>query len=91
MTTRNAGAGILIAALLAGCGTLSPTRSDPEPGRQNPPPVNLGGYNAAFKQGYADGCASAGSSQRRNESRYKSDTDYMIGWNDGNSVCRKGR
>jgi hypothetical protein len=56
------------------------------------PQVNLGGYSDTFKQGYADGCESAGArSPRRNEGRYKTEADYMMGWNDGYSACRKGR
>lgn len=54
-------------------------------------PVNLSGYNATFRQGYADGCASAGSSRRRDEARYKAEMDYMMGWNDGHAVCGKRR
>jgi len=55
-------------------------------------PVNLGGFSPAFKQGYTDGCENAGAlSQRRNEARYKSEADYMQGWNDGYSVCSRGR
>jgi hypothetical protein len=55
-------------------------------------PVNLSGYSPSFRQGYSDGCDSAGSlSQRRNENRYKSETDYMMGWNDGFSVCQRRR
>lgn len=85
----NACGGMLLAALLAGCAAISsPERA--EPAQPNPPPVNLSGYNTSFRQGYADGCASAGSrNPRRDESRYKTETDYMMGWNDGNSVCRR--
>jgi len=55
-------------------------------------PVNLGGFSPAFKQGYTDGCESAGAlSQRRDEARYKSESDYMQGWNDGYSVCSRSR
>jgi hypothetical protein len=44
----------------------------------------------AFKQGYVDGCDSAGSrDQRRDEGRYKSDRDYLLGWNDGYAICRR--
>lgn len=50
------------------------------------PRYNLTGYSAAFKQGYADACASP---RRRNADRFKSDTDYSMGWQDGSSVCRK--
>ena len=75
---------LLAGAALAGCGGMG--SREPQP-----PPVNLSGYSAAFKQGYADGCASAGSRTRRDEGRYNSETDYMMGWNDGNSVCKKKR
>jgi hypothetical protein len=54
--------------------------------------VNLSGYSAAFRQGYAEGCESAGNrATRRNEARYQSEADYMMGWNDGFSACRRGR
>ena len=55
-------------------------------------PVNLGGFSPAFKQGYSDGCESAGArSQRRDEARYRTEWEYMQGWNDGYSVCSRGR
>jgi hypothetical protein len=80
---RRYGAPFLL-ALLAGCGAFAPERKAS--------PVNLSGYSPTFKQGYADGCGSAGALvQRRDEVRYKADADYMMGWNDGNSVCRRGR
>jgi len=79
---RRLATGFALAALLAGCAVQGP----------KPPQVNLGGYSASFKQGYAEGCESAGTrGQRRNEGRYKSEADYMMGWNDGFSVCRRGR
>jgi hypothetical protein len=81
----------LLAGALSACAQFPGGRSSapPEPSK---PAVNLSGYNAAFKAGYSDGCSSAGgSSQRRNEQRYKADTDYMMGWNDGFSVCGKRR
>ena len=53
-------------------------------------PVNLAGYSTAFKQGYTDGCESASArSQRRDEGRYRTGSEYMQGWNDGYSVCAK--
>lgn len=74
----------LAAGLVAGCGS-----TPPEPKARV---VNQSGYSEAFKQGYSEGCESAGGrGQRRNESRYKTEVDYMIGWNDGYSACRKGR
>lgn len=81
---------ILLVTLLAGCGAIGPT-SEPVPERKPEPRVNLSGYSAAFKQGYSDGCDSAGSRQRRDEKRFKTETDYMMGWNDGFSVCQRGR
>ena len=75
--------GLLLAALLAGCGAIAPER---KPDQR----VNLSGYSPSFKQGYSDGCESAGSrGQRRDESRYKTEADYMMGWNDGFSVCQR--
>lgn len=71
----------LIGAMLAGC-TAAPG--------PKPPQVNLGGYSETFRQGYAEGCESAGSRiQRRNEARYKTEADYVMGWNDGFSVCKR--
>ena len=53
--------------------------------------INQSGYSAAFRQGYADGCNSVNAARRRNEQRYQSDTDYMMGWNDGFSICSRRR
>jgi hypothetical protein len=50
------------------------------------PRVNLAGYSPAFKQGYADACAT-----RRNAERFKSDIDYSMGWQDGSTACRSAR
>jgi len=87
-------------ALFAGCATAprseppvrpaDPATAPSQPSVQRPappPPVNLSGYSAAFKQGYTDGCASARGSLRRDDARFRSDNDYMMGWSDGNSVC----
>jgi hypothetical protein len=48
------------------------------------PRYNLAGYSAAFKEGYADACAS-----RRDENRFTADADYQMGWSDGRSLCAK--
>jgi hypothetical protein len=77
--------------MLSACAQFPGGRSS-GPAAQPKPPVNLSGYNAAFKQGYTDGCSSSGGgSRQRDDSRYKADTDYMMGWNDGFSVCAKRR
>jgi len=68
---------MLLAALLAACGTPA-----------QHPRFNIAGSSAAFKRGHADGCASAGGAQRRDERQYRDDADYMMGWNDGHSACK---
>lgn len=79
-------------ALIAGCAgwqqQQQQQQSQPLPPEQR---VNQTGYSSAFRQGYADGCNSVQSARRRNEQRYQSDTNYMMGWNDGFSICSKRR
>lgn len=74
----------LAALLAAGCATQY--RSYPS---RPAAPVNLSGYSEAFRQGYSDGCASSGGAFQRNDQRYRSDADYRMGWDDGNSICRR--
>jgi hypothetical protein len=103
MTGRRYAAAMLF-VLTGGCASTSPTPPPPpapstkpqtmpvEPGPQGSRKINrnLSGYSLAFKQGYVQGCESAESaSQRRDESRYKKDADYAMGWNDGYSLCRR--
>jgi len=70
----------LVATLLGACAN-----------QQALPPrhVNQSGYSTAFKQGYADGCDSVQGTRRRDERRYRKDADYMIGWDDGYSACKR--
>jgi len=73
----------LYAALISACagdGTGAPGAKPAAPQR-----YNLTGYSAEFKQGYGDACATP---RRRDEARFKSDGDYKMGWNDGQSICR---
>lgn len=80
----------LLAALVGGCASGAGGGGDGEPDRRAATrPVNLSGFSSAFRQGYADGCDSAAGSPRRNESRYKTDAQYLQGWDDGNSACRR--
>jgi hypothetical protein len=51
--------------------------------------INLSGYPREFREGYADGCASARGSLKKDEARYKSDTQYAAGWKDGMGICAK--
>jgi len=71
--------------LLAGMTLVAACAGPQPPARQ----VNQSGYSAAFKQGYADGCDSTRAARRRDEQRYQKDADYMMGWNDGSSICSK--
>lgn len=72
---------ILALALAAGC------TSQPAPAPQ--PEVNLSGYPSAFRDGYADGCASVNAARQRDEARFMSDANYAQGWRDGYDICRR--
>ena len=73
---------IVVALLVAGCASHTAPTAD-KPG------VNLSGYSPAFRAGYADGCASVDAARKRDEPRFKSDTDYARGWQDGYDICRR--
>jgi hypothetical protein len=74
--------------LIPGCATEPKTTPAPAPAERKAAPAaryNLTGYSVGFKEGYSDACASP---PRRSEQRYKGDTQYQMGWNDGQSLCR---
>jgi len=73
---------VFVTALFAGCAS-QPASTPAAPG------VNLSGYPAAFRAGYADGCNSVNAARKRDESRFKSDADYARGWQDGYEICRR--
>lgn len=77
---RCTGAVLLAAVLLAACGSTAPRTAAPR--------FNLSGYSPAFQRGHADGCTSAGGTQRRDDKRFRDDADYMMGWNDGRAACK---
>ncbi|CAG0978867.1 hypothetical protein BURK1_01632 [Burkholderiales bacterium] len=88
----------LSAALLAGCATVgtppapeAPPSAPPLPRTAEPPPpnVNLSGFPLPYRQGYADGCASASGPQRRDGARFSADANYRTGWQDGLALCRR--
>jgi hypothetical protein len=90
----------LCAALLAGCASLPPSGDAPAPAQPSappiprnveppPPPVNLTGFPLPYRQGYADGCASATGPQRRDATRFSGDGNYRTGWHDGLATCKK--
>ncbi len=82
-------AAVAVTFALGACAGLSGQRSADVPAARSAPRVNLSGYNAAFKEGYADGCDSVRQAPRRNAKRYGTDTDYTMGWNDGRAMCAR--
>ncbi len=88
--------------LVAGCATTGPPSAPasapparptapPTPANVEPPPanVNLSGFPLPYRQGYADGCASAGGAERKDTTRFAADGNYRTGWQDGLALCRK--
>jgi len=71
-------------AAAAAFGLLAACALQPGAGPAN---VNLNGYPPAFKEGYADGCASAMGSYMRSDKRFRSDAQYGQGWRDGRDIC----
>jgi hypothetical protein len=70
-----------------------PTRptAPPLPANVEPPPpaVNLSGFPLPYRQGYADGCASATGPERKDTARFGADGNYRTGWQDGLALCRR--
>lgn len=54
------------------------------------PTYNLSGYPPATKEGYIDGCETAKKTRYgyKDEQRYRSDSQYRMGWDDGFAICR---
>jgi hypothetical protein len=73
--------------LFGACATVQESTGPAGAQNKPAPPVryNLAGYSTAFKQGYADACATP---RRQNAGRFRSDTDYSMGWTDGSTACR---
>jgi hypothetical protein len=53
-----------------------------------PPKMNLSGFPLPYRQGYADGCASATGAERKDATRFSSDMNYRTGWTDGRALCK---
>ncbi len=86
----------LTIAILAGCAgqpISGPETIPPAPAPRAPtaaaPGVNLSGYPAAFRAGYVDGCNSVDGVRKRDDVRFKNETDYAQGWRDGNDICKR--
>jgi hypothetical protein len=50
--------------------------------------MNLSGFPLPYRQGYADGCASATGPERKDATRFSSDMNYRTGWTDGRGLCK---
>ena len=72
-------------------GTQTGPSAPPLPAHVEPPPpaVNLSGFPLPYRQGYADGCASATGQQRKDNTRFAADGNYRTGWQDGLALCQK--
>jgi hypothetical protein len=68
-----------------------PTKPQAPPTTSTNPPsnVNLQGFPLAYRQGYADGCASIGAVEHKDAARFKGDGQYRTGWQDGMFLCKK--
>ena len=87
---------VLVLCIAAGCATIppaAPPTAPPLPRTAEPPPpkINLSGFPLAYRQGYADGCASATGAERKDGERFGKDGNYSMGWQDGVALCRKKR
>ena len=90
---------VACAAFVAGCAVApvsppaqpAPPSAPPLPRSAEPPPpsINLSGFPLPYRQGYADGCASATGAERKDASRFAGDANYRTGWQDGIALCRK--
>jgi hypothetical protein len=100
LNARSLLAACALAMITGGCATpgAGPTApsgpaapSAPAPRNVEPPPpnVNLSGFPLPYRQGYADGCASAGGTERKDTTRFAADGNYRTGWQDGLALCRK--
>ncbi len=73
--------GLLLLLAAAGCASSKPVPA--------PASVNLTGFPPAFREGYGDGCASAGGRVRKDATRFEEDRQYASGWRDGLDACRR--
>jgi len=93
---------VLLALAASGCATHpvqvtppdrpeTPTQAQERRQAAPRPTYNLTGYPPAVRDGYIDGCESAKRSAyaRKDATRFASDAQYQMGWNDGNSICGK--
>jgi hypothetical protein len=94
------GLSVALAFVLCGCSQVATRPAVEPPARPSAPPVapdveppppaiNLSGFPLPYRQGYADGCASATGAERKDTTRFAADGNYRTGWQDGLALCRK--
>lgn len=78
------------AVIFAGC-TSAPTQKPAAPGSPAAAgaKANLSGFPPEFRQGYADGCASAKGPRVRDDKRFSEQPQYASGWRDGLDICKR--
>ncbi len=99
--SRRLGLPVALAIVLGACAQVA-TRPEVEPPPASPaakpiapdaeppaPAINLSGFPLPYRQGYADGCASASGAERKDAVRFAADGNYRTGWQDGVALCRK--
>jgi hypothetical protein len=85
----------LVAAIVlaSGCANVAtpPEPVAPLPRTAEPPKpkINLDGFPLPYRQGYADGCASATGAERKDATRFAGDGNYRVGWTDGRGLCAR--
>ena len=104
MASRLIPVAVALAVVLGGCAQTGPVgapadapglppkpTAPPLPPTAEPPPaaVNLSGFPLTYRQGYADGCASATGPERKDGVRFAADGNYRTGWQDGLALCRR--
>ncbi len=52
-------------------------------------PSTCPAFPLPYRQGYADGCASATGPERKDAARFGADGNYRTGWQDGLALCRR--
>jgi hypothetical protein len=87
MHRRHALCACALALAIAGCASV-PT-APPTKGEPPAPAINLSGFPLEYRQGYADGCASATGAERKDAATFRLDGNYRTGWQDGLALCRK--
>ena len=95
MSPRALASIVITLLVVTGCATAPERPAEksapplPRTAEPPPPPINLTGFPLPYRQGFADGCASASAAERKDGGRYADDGNYRTGWQDGLAQCRR--